>query len=489
MIRLLKLLVAIIFTVLITVVIQENILVQTISKIIGVIIWLGILTSDLEFYFKSVWLIIILVNPFAGVILYIAFGLDYRSNILFGNKVKKDMEFDQYNIGNESYTLTNKWERIMHHIGKNKIYQNSKLTLLENGQVKFEDLFEEMRNATEYIHLEYYLIHKGEIEQELFGILKGKAKEGVKCRLLCDGLGAFSISTNEMKEYRKLGIEIHKFGDLRNPLFNEKINIRNHRKIAVIDGRVGYVGGINIGDEYTRITKKYGQWHDTHLKVEGDGIYDLQLTFLKDWFYQTGEDLVLLNPNYLEFNKIVHTGLIQIVPSGPDYKEFAIKDMIFKIITSAEKEVTIMTPYLVPDFDVVRALITASKNGVDVRLIVPGIPDRKVVGVINRSYYSQLLKAGIKIYEVNSTFVHSKVMIVDQEIAMIGTTNLDFRSFNLNFEITSFIMEEQVINSLVQISENDFNNSELLNYDEWEQKKNIGVELVRKTIQLFAPFF
>ncbi len=489
MVRVFKLLMAVIITIVITVMIQENVWIQTVSKIIGVVIWLGILTSDLEFYFKSVWLIIILVNPFAGVILYIAFGLDYRSNILFGKKVKKDMEFDNYNVASESYNLSSKWERIMHHIGKNKIYQNSKMTLLENGKVKFDDLFSEMRAAKDYIHLEYYLIHKGEIEHELFSILKEKAQEGVKCRVLCDGLGAFSITTKEMKKYRALGIEIYKFGDIRNPLFNEKINIRNHRKIAVIDGRVGYVGGINIGDEYTRYTKKFGEWHDTHLKVEGDGIYDLQLTFLKDWFYLTGEDLVLSNPEYLVFDKLVHKGLIQVIPSGPDYKDFAIKDMIFKMITSAEREVTIMTPYLVPDFDVVRALLTASKNGVDVRLIVPGIPDRKVVGVINRSYYGQLLKAGIKIYEVNSTFVHSKVMVCDREMAMIGTTNLDFRSFNLNFEITSFVMDEKVIADLIAISEKDYANSNLIMHEEWEQQKNVGVELVRKTIQLFAPFF
>ncbi len=489
MLRVFKLLIAVVLTIIITVLIQENIIVQTISKVIGVIIWLGILTSDLEFYFKSVWLIIILVNPFAGVILYIAFGLDYRSNLLFNNKVKKDAHFEQYIVRNESYNLQDKWQRIMHNLGGNKIYQNSKLKLLENGEVKFKDLFEQMRLAQEYIHLEYYLIHNGQIKDELFDILIEKAREGIKCRVLCDGLGAFDITTKEMKEYRKLGIEIYKFGDIRNPLFNEKVNIRNHRKIAIIDGRVAYVGGINIGDEYVYETEKYGVWHDTHLRVEGDGIYDLQLTFLRDWHYQTGEDLIIGNPHYIEFEKIVNESLIQIIPSGPDHKKFAIKDLIFKLMTSAEREITIMTPYLVPDFDIVRAMITASKNGVDVHLIVPGNPDRKIVGVINRSYYSQLLKAGIKIYEVNSTFVHSKVMIVDQEIAMIGTTNLDFRSFNLNFEITSFIKDVGIISELTRISEEDFANSQLITNEMWQAKHNIAVELVRKTIQLFAPFF
>lgn len=489
MIRILKLLVAFSLTLVITIFVKENSIIHLISKLIGVIIWLGILTSDLEFYFKSIWLIIILINPFAGVILYISFGLDYRSEFLFGKKVKKDASFDQYTRINQDYTSEDKWQRIMHNLGKNKIYRNSKLSLLENGEVKFKDLFSQMRKATDYIHLEYYLIHDGQIKAELFAILQTQAKKGVKCRVLCDGIGSFSISTKEMKKMRKSGVEFYKFSDVRNPLFNEKLNIRNHRKIAIIDGKVGYVGGINIGDEYVKETKRFGTWHDTHLKIEGEGIYDLQLTFLRDWYYQTGINLAAKYPEYLEFTKISNDSLVQVVASGPDNKDFAIKDMIFKVIASAEREIIIMTPYLVPDFDVIRAIITASKNEVDVKIIVPGRPDKKVVGVINRSYYSQLLKAGVKIYEVNSTFVHSKVICIDQELTLIGTTNLDFRSFNLNFEISAFVLDQAITNKIIQIANEDYINSSLIEYNKWLKEEKIITKMVRKTIQLFAPFF
>lgn len=489
MLRFVKIIIALIISLLLTYFLQANYIVKFISQVIGVIIWLGILTSNQEFYFKSIWLIIIVVNPFAGIILYIAFGLDYRSTRLYAKKVKNDLLFESYNQYNQSYALNDKWQRIMHHIGKRKIYQNSELILLENGEIKFKHLIESIKKAKKFIHLEYYIIHRGKLYDELIDELAKKAKTGVKVRIIGDGLGCFKIDADEIKRLKQLGIELIKFSKIKNPFFNEKLNFRNHRKIAVIDNEIGYVGGINIGDEYIGCSKKYGIWHDTHLAIKGDGIYDLQLTFIKDWYYETKENLLEEDPELLKFNKIVSDDLIQITPSGADNKDFAIKDMFFKLITTAQKEIVIMTPYLVPDFDVIRALVTAAKNGVLVKIIVPGIPDRKIVGIINHSYYEELLKVGIEIYEVKATFVHSKVMLIDEELAMIGTTNLDFRSFNLNFEITTFLKSKKVVSQMQKVCRKDYENSKKISYDEYLNEQNIVKNLIQKVVQLFAPFF
>ncbi len=377
----------------------------------------------------------------------------------------------------------------MHNLGQKKIYDQNKLTLLEDGEVKFKELIKRIENAQTYIHLEYYIIHESIIWFEIVEQLKKKASEGVKVRVLCDGVGSLRLSQKQINSYRSCGIEMYKFSDIKNPAYNDKLNLRNHRKIAVIDGKYGFVGGINIGDEYIGTSEKFGTWHDTHLMIQGEGIRELALTFAKDWYYETKEDILTNQEDiYFNFPNQGGTDNVQILSSGPDNKEFSIKDVYFKLITTAREEVVIMTPYLVPDYELLRAMITAAKNKVKIKIVVPGKPDKFVVGVINRSYYDDLLLAGIEIYEVKKTFVHSKVMIVDNELAAIGTTNLDFRSFNLNFEITAFTESTSVIEKLQQIAKVDYENSHKIDYEEW-QNRTIFTHLLRKTIQLFAPFF
>ncbi len=489
MVRLLKLLIALIISVWLTVYLQDTLIIRVITQIIGVVIWLGILGSDQEFYFKTTWLIIILINPYAGLILYIAFGFDYRSKQVYTRKIKGEERFLKYKnqITEENYA--NKWERILINLGERQIYQNNKLTLLENGEKKFEKLKEKIKAAEIYIHLEYYIIRDSKIWDEIVLLLSDAVERGVKVRVICDGVGSLQLTKKNFNYYRKLGIEIYKFSDVKNPAYNDKLNLRNHRKIAIIDGKYGFVGGINIADEYIGISEKYGTWHDTHLMIQGEVIRELALTFAKDWYYETKDD-ILTNQEDVYFNFPNQGGNdnVQILASGPDNKEFSIKDVYFKLIAEAKDEVVIMTPYLVPDYELLRSMITAAKNKVKIKVIVPGKPDKLVVGIINRSYYDDLLNAGIEIYEVKQTFVHSKVMIVDNELAVIGTTNLDFRSFNLNFEITAFTNSKDVISDLQKIAKKDYNNSRKIDYEEW-QNRSIFTHLIRKAIQLFAPFF
>ncbi len=489
MIRLIKLLLALIISLWLTFYLHDTYIIRVITQVIGVIAWIGILASDQEFYFKTTWLIIILINPYAGLILYIAFGFDYRSKRVYTRKIRGEERFLKYKKTNNPKTVTDEWQRILHNLGSKNIYENNKLTLLANGDVKFRELIKRLEAAHTYIHLEYYIIHDSKIWDTILKVLKVKAAEGVQVRILCDGVGSLRLSNNVMKSYEKYGIEMHKFSDVKNPAYNDKLNLRNHRKIAVIDGEYGFVGGINIGDEYIGQSKKYGIWHDTHLMIEGQGIRELALTFAKDWFYETKEDLLTnQEKTYFTFPEKCGKDNVQILASGPDNKMFSIRDVYFKLIANAKDEVVVMTPYLVPDYEILRALITAAKNQVKIKLIVPGKPDKFVVGLINRSYYDDLLEAGAEIYEVNKTFVHSKVLIIDNEITAIGTTNLDFRSFNLNFEITAFSQSKTIINQLQEIAAIDYQASKKINYEEW-QNRTIFTHLLRKTIQLFAPFF
>ena len=244
-------------------------------------------------------------------------------------------------------------------------------------------------------------------------VLIEKAREGVKIRFLYDAVGSWRLSTEYIRDLTTEGIEIIPFGPVKLPFLNSKFNFRNHRKIIVIDGSIGFVGGLNIGDEYLGLNSSFGFWRDTHLKLKGEGVRSLQLIFLQDWYYMTNESL--LTPEYLspilEENR--HGG-VQLIAGGPDNEWSAIKNIFFAMITSAKDSVWIASPYFIPDEDIFSALKIAALSGVDVRLLVPNKPDKRIVFHASRSYFPDLLEAGIKIYEYEKGFMHSKIVIVDR---------------------------------------------------------------------------
>ena len=282
-----------------------------------------------------------------------------------------------------------------------------------------------------------------------------------------------------MKSY---GIEIVPFLPTKFPIIGGKLNYRNHRKIAVIDGKIGYTGGINIGDEYMGKNKKFGYWRDTHIRIEGTSVYMLQMTFLIDWYYNTKE--VLLDKEY--FPKLSECGnsMIQVVASGPDSDWEAIHYAYFLGICQAKKSIYIETPYFIPDESILRALKSAALSGVDVRIIFPKIVDHKIVNTASYSYFDDILKSGGKVYLYNKGFIHSKVIIIDDIIASTGSANMDLRSFMLNFEINAFIYDETVIELMKNDFFEDMKSSEEINIQEFKNRS-----IVKKSKESIARLF
>ena len=246
------------------------------------------------------------------------------------------------------------------------------------------------------------------------------------------------------------------------------MNYRNHRKIVVIDGHIGYTGGINIGDEYMGKDKKFGYWRDTHIRIEGTSVYMLQMTFLIDWYYNTKE--VLLNTNYFPRLNNFGNSMIQVVASGPDSDWEAIHYAYFSAICQAKKSIYIETPYFIPDESILKALKSAALSGVDVRIIFPKIADHKIVNIASYSYFDDILKSGGRVYLYEKGFIHSKVIIIDDKITSTGSANMDLRSFMLNFEINAFIYDKEVIDINEGRFFEDMKNSEEINKDEFKNR-------------------
>ena len=299
-----------------------------------------------------------------------------------------------------------------------------------------------------------------------------------------------SVVSQRTKAYFKkmetVGIEVRPFFPVVLPFISSKSNYRNHRKIVVIDGTVAFTGGINVGDEYMGKDKMFGFWRDTHLLVRGEAVSELQLIFLQDWYYMTGERL--FTPYYMKPLEVMEeaTGGVQIIASGPDEPHETMKSLYFGLITEARSSVYIASPYLIPDEDLMTALKTAAMSGIDVRILLPSFPDHKVVFYASRSYFDDLLLAGVKIYEYNKGFMHSKVIVVDDAIATIGTANMDLRSFHLNFEVNAFLYGTNSVHELTRDFYEDFSNSSQVERSVFIQR-SFSQRLIESISRLFSP--
>jgi cardiolipin synthase len=283
---------------------------------------------------------------------------------------------------------------------------------------------------------------------------------------------------------KKVGIQISAFLPATFPFIGGKLNYRNHRKIVIIDGHIGYTGGINIGDEYMGKNKKFGYWRDTHIRIEGSSVYMLQMVFLTDWYYTTKK--AEFEPKY--FPKLEHKGnsMIQVVATGPDSDWEAIHYAYFSAICNAKERVYIETPYFIPDEGLLRALKSAALSGVDVRIIFPSIADHKIVHQASYSYFDDILKSGGKVYLYNKGFIHSKLIIIDDKIASTGSANMDLRSFMLNFEINAFIYDKDIINKISDDFFEDLKNSKEVDLEVFQNRPFIK-KWAESVARLFSP--
>jgi cardiolipin synthase A/B len=441
------------------------------------------------------WLIVLGSFPLVGFIFYLLFGRNYRKERIFRKKYFLDKQAFLTVEGDDDPRSEEKLELMGEHQGKlfklaqklanSPISFDTATKVLTNGEETFRHILEELKRARHHIHMEYYIFRHDQIGQEIKNILIQKATEGVKIRFMFDAVGSWQLSKAFINDLKSAGIETVSFGPVKLPFLNNKFNFRNHRKIIVIDGNIGFVGGLNIGDEYLGRDKDIGFWRDTHLMLRGEAVRTLQLIFLQDWYYMTNHSF--LTAEYLspQIDYKSHGG-VQLIAGGPDNVHSVIKNIFFSMIGSASQSVWIASPYFIPDEDIFSAIKVAALSGIDVRLLVPNRPDKRIVFHASRSYFPELLEAGVKIYEYERGFMHSKIVIVDGELASIGTSNMDMRSFHLNFEVNAFLFRTKSTQKLVAEYLNDLEYSKQLDLQTF-QKRHIGFRLLESTARLLSP--
>ncbi|MGJ7910346.1 cardiolipin synthase [Neobacillus sp. LXY-1] len=441
------------------------------------------------------WLVVLGSFPLVGFIFYLLFGRNYRKEKMFRKKYFLDKQAFLTVEGEDDPRNEEKRKLMGEHqgtlftlaqkLGNSPISFDTATKVLTNGEETFRHIIAELKRARHHIHLEYYIVRHDQIGQEIKNILIEKAREGVKIRFMFDAVGSWKLSSAYIHDLKNAGIEALPFGPVKLPFLNNKFNFRNHRKIIVIDGTVGFVGGLNIGDEYLGRDKDIGFWRDTHLMLRGEAVRTLQLIFLQDWYYMTNHSF--LTAEYLspQVDDRSHGG-VQLIAGGPDNEWSVIKNIFFSMISTAKKSVWIASPYFIPDEDIFSAIKIAALSGIDVRLLVPNRPDKRIVFHASRSYFPELLEAGVKVYEYERGFMHSKIVIVDGELASIGTSNMDMRSFHLNFEVNAFLFKTKSTQKLVAEFINDLDYSKLLEYKTF-QERHLGFKLLESTARLLSP--
>ncbi|WML38798.1 cardiolipin synthase [Neobacillus sp. OS1-2] len=441
------------------------------------------------------WLVVLGSFPLIGFIFYLLFGRNYRKEKTYRKKYFLDkqafltVEGDDDPRSEEKLRLMGEHQgrlfNLAQKLGNSPISFDTATEVLTNGEETFRHIIEQLKRARHHIHLEYYIVRHDHIGQEIKDLLIEKANQGVKVRFLFDAVGSWKLSKSYILDLRNAGIEAVSFGPVKLPFLNNKFNFRNHRKIIVIDGTIGFVGGLNIGDEYLGRNKEIGYWRDTHLMLKGEAVRTLQLIFLQDWYYMTNHSF--LTAEYLspQIDQKSHGG-VQLIAGGPDNEWSVIKNIFFSMIASAKKSVWIASPYFIPDEDIFSALKVAALSGVDVRLLVPNRPDKRIVFHASRSYFPELLEAGVKVFEYERGFMHSKIVIVDDELASIGTSNMDMRSFHLNFEVNAFLFRTKSTQKLVEEYRNDLEYTKQLELKTF-QERHIGFRLLESTARLLSP--
>ena len=400
------------------------------------------------------WVLILSFIPIVGFIVYVLFGQNLTKQKMFSKKIVSDKEKQDYletlSSNYKDDPISDKYASLIKMNQKNAdstYTQNNKITPFFDGKELFENIFKELEKATEFIHIEFYIFRTDDLGKRFMDILIKKAKEGVEVKLLIDALGD-GINKQYIKELEKAGGKYSVFFRSFFKYINKRINYRNHRKIIIIDGNVAYLGGFNVGNEYVGEDKKIGYWRDTHLKIEGNAINELETRFILDWTY-TNDDYNFENYlKYLKKPQFNYNSLVgmQIVSSGPDHDKQQIKNGYIKIINDAKKSVFIQTPYFVPDDCMFDCIKMAASSGVDVRLMIPKNPDHVFMSWIANSYLEELLESGVKVYLYKNGFIHSKCIVSDSSVCSIGTANMDIRSFQLNFETNAFIYNEKICN-------------------------------------------
>ncbi|MFD1064591.1 cardiolipin synthase [Oceanobacillus locisalsi] len=442
------------------------------------------------------WVMVLLFIPVIGFILYLIFGRpisrshifewDQRSRMDVKKAVQKQIrsiEDDTFRLNHED--LRKHLDLVYLHLrnGEAVYTENNGVDIFTDGHEKFEALLEDIGRAKQHVHVQYYIMRNDGLGDRLANALIKKAKEGVCVRLLYDDMGSRSLKKSYIKRLREAGVLVEAFFPSRF-IINFKINYRNHRKLTIIDGETGYIGGFNVGDEYLGLKSKMGYWRDTHLRVKGDAVQSMQTRFVLDW-NQASKHQISYEEEHFQTVSGGEIGM-QIVSSGPDSEYEQIKNGYMKMIMEAEEYIYIQTPYFIPDESLRDAIRIAVLSGVDVKIMIPNKPDHPFVYWATMYYCGDLLNAGAEIFVYQNGFLHAKTIIVDGNIASVGTANIDVRSFRLNFEVNAFLYDVAVVERLIEEFNNDLAHSTQMTKKLYE-KRSIGIRLKESISRLISP--
>ena len=427
------------------------------------------------------WVMILFILPGAGLVLYIISSqllARYKLSSLSSSMVNRDNPFlmgqkqqlceGRFRFVNDEASEWTPLIRFNQEYASAYLTQNNEIRLFTSGRECFDTMFEDLRAAKRSIDMEFFIMKPDYIGREILDILTKKAKEGVRVRLLLDAMGCRKMRRHHFDALRQAGGSVVFFFPARIFKLDLKLNYRNHRKLLVIDNETAYIGGLNAAKEYVGDSRKFKGWRDTHLRIRGGSVFDIDSRFIMDWNFASGQEISLDSADYMIGS--TENSAVQIISSGPESEETEIKFTYLKMINSAKRSIYIQSPYMVPDESIFEALKTAALTGLDVRIMIPNRPDHVFVYWVTYQNVGELAKYGAKIYIYDKGFLHAKTIVVDDEAASVGSANFDIRSFELNFESNAVVYDREFAVKLREAFEEDIRNSRRLTFQDYEQR-------------------
>ena len=439
------------------------------------------------------WILLILIIPFLGALLYLLFGVNRREFKIFTLKhAHKRRLYDKTHgsksqVSKELKLTSNKNIKIASLLANSSgflPFKGNKVTILNDGKKTFDKLFMEIEKAKSFIHIQYFIIEEGILFDKLCALCEKKINEKVEIRIIYDAIGSFKFKRTSINRLRNLGVEIYPISPLKIGTFLFALNYRNHRKILVIDGKIGFIGGVNMSDKYIKPQTDLGVWDDEHLCIEGPAVKSLHQIFIKDFFFASGQDK-LLESKYLPKISTVGNSIVQIVASGPDSIHSSIMQQYIALIHLAQNYIYIANPYFMPSRSVLEALKIAALSGINIKLLVPKRSDSWLAKNGMFSYFKEILSVHVEIH-LSDDFLHSKLIIIDDEFVSVGSGNFDHRSFEQNFESNALIYDAEVATKIGKDFIKDCNNCNILTIEEHESR-SLKDKLQEGIARLFSP--
>ena len=465
----------------------EHVIIVDLCYTIGALLLvLHIVRKSSNYSYTLPWIIILLMFPLVGAVLYVVLGQNKKRSKMLKSIKKQSKISSKYLEQDKSIKFGNNGRlKYISNFSNYPVTCNNDIDYYPLGEEAFPEMLEELKKAKKFIFLEYFIVNQGKMWNSILKILEQKAKEGVEVRVMYDDFGCVALLDKKYpQELEKKGIKCVPFNRL-NIFVGIIMNNRDHRKILVIDGKVAFTGGINLADEYINIGSKYGHWKDNAIKISGDAVWSYTVMFLTMWNSERHEDEDYSKFKYDFKNRKNNRGFVAPYADSPLDEEITGEDVYLNIINQAKDYIYIMTPYLIIDTDMTNALCLAAKRGVDVRVIIPGIPDKKIVYTLSESYVEPLMKGGVKVYKYTPGFVHAKVFVADDHIATVGTINLDYRSLYLHFECGCYMEDMSVVKSIKKDAVETLEKSALFTLKESRVGFRKGV--FQSILRLIAP--